>query len=276
MDDDELQEALTALGSSHVADPDSGFAHELEERMRHLHGTAGAGRKPASAPRRLQAVAAVAVLVVTVGALLVQRSGDSTTRLTAATDTSLVLPDGSVVVAVKGAALPDGALVVTGPDGSARVDGVPIPESSQVVIQGGAARSVSSPTSTSPPLSAPPTSVSSGSDPGTTPTKPPTTTSTATSDEPVRMELAARAEPVGAVWLRWSMYPDPDFDRYVLVRTAWGNDKSESTTVVFSTHDRGVLTFRDQLPAGVARAGYRVIALDRAGRVVGASPLVHA
>ncbi len=299
MDDDELQEALGALGSSDVPEPDPTFADALEERLRRTHGT-GHGVPVPSVPgprRALVAVAAAVLLVVALGTALVQRSDGSTTRLTAATDTSVVLPDGSIIAAVDGAELPDGALVITGPEGSAVIDDVRIPENSQAIIRDGTAVAVSTPptTPTTHPASpttanpSPPTTTATtrpvspttattappATSPDTRPTKP-STTFTTTRSEPTQMELAARREPPQAVALRWSMYREPDFDRYVLMRTADGGDKSQSTTIVFTTQDRDVLTFVDKLPDGVDRAAYRVLALDNAGRVVGASPIVMA
>jgi len=286
MDDDELHEALRALGSGAQPEPDATFADALEERLRLLHGTVD--RVPApSIPTRQRAlwgVAAAVIIAVAFAATIAQRVSEPTTRLTSAIDTSVVLPDGSIVVAVAGTELPEGALLITGPQGSAVVDGVSIPKNTQAVIRDGTAVPVSTivtiPPSPSPaphPVSPPPTSPSTVTTaapttrPESAPAKPSTTTAPASQPEP--MELVARHEQVRAVALRWSTYREPDFERYVLMRTT-GGDKRDATTIVFTTEDRGVITFRDQLPEGTDRAAYRVLALDDAGRVVGASPLV--
>lgn len=90
------------------------------------------------------------------------------------------------------------------------------------------------------------------------------------------MELQATRVEARVVGLRWSMYRAPDFKQYSIVRTVRAADgPGAENAVVFTTNDRGLLTFNDRLPAGVEHAGYRVIALDRAGRVVGASPIIH-
>lgn len=190
VNDDELQDALIPLGKSEVRPPSPALVDDLEQRLLDLHGTIDARRGP-SVPARFRftaAVAAPAVLVAGFAYVAATRSGEGTTQLSSATDTSVVLPDGSIVAATEGFDLPNGTLVITGPEGSASIDGVTIPQNSQAVIEDGTARLVSSTT---------------------------------------------------------------------------------------TTHDRGLLTFNDRLPAGVEHAGYRVIALDRAGRVVGASPIVH-
>lgn len=287
MDDDELHEALRALGSGEPPEPEPTFADALEERLRLLHGTVDVVSAPSIPTRRraLWGVAAAVVIAVAFAATITQRVSDPTTRLTSAIDTSLVLPDGSIVAAVAGTDLPEGALLITGPQGSAVVGGVSIPGNSQAIIRDGTAVPVStivtiapSPSPVPNPVSPPHTSVSTVTTaapttrPESPPAKPSTTTAPASQPEP--MELVARREQVRAVALRWSTYREPDFERYVLMRTTGGSDKRDATTIVFTTQDRGVITFRDQLPEGTDRAAYRVLALDDAGRVVGASPLV--
>lgn len=289
MDDDELHEALCALGSGEQPEPDATFAGTLEERLRLLHSTVD--RVPApSIPTRQRArwaVAAAVVIAVAFAATLSQRVSEPTTRLTSAIDTSLVLPDGSIVVAVAGTDLPEGALLITGPRGSAVVDGVSIPRNSQAIIRDGMAVSVSTIVTAPPspsPSPSPPAVSPRPTSPGTVTTAAPTippasqpakaSTTTAPASEPEPMELVARREQVRTVALRWSTYREPDFERYVLMRTTSGGDKRDATMIVFTTEDPGVITFRDQLPDGADRAAYRVLALDNAGRVVGASPLV--
>jgi len=286
MDDDELHEELRALGSGEQPEPDATFADALEERLRLLHGTVDGVSAPSIPTRRraLWGVAAAVVIAVAFAATITQRVSEPATRLTSAIDTSLVLPDGSIVAAVAGTDLPEGALLITGPRGSAVVGGVSIPGNSQAIIRDGTAVPVSTivtipPSSPAPhPASSPPTSPSTVTTAAPTtraespPAKPSTTTAPAPKPEPV--ELVARREQVRAVALRWSTYRGPDFERYVLMRTTSGSDKRDTTTIVFTTEDRGVVTFRDQLPEGTDRAAYRVLALDDSGRVVGASPLV--
>lgn len=287
MDDDELHEALCALGSGGPPEPDATFADTLEERLRLLHGTVDGASAPSIPTRRraLWGVAAAVVIAVAFAATITQRVSEPTTRLTSAIDTSLVLPDGSIVAAVAGTELPEGALLITGPRGSAIVAGVSIPGNSQAIIRDGTAVPVSTivtiPPAPSPaphPVSPPPTSPSTVTTAAPTtraespPAKPSTTTAPAS--QPEQMELVARREQVRAVALRWSTYRGPNFERYVLLRTTGDGDKRDATTIVFTTEDRGVVAFSDQLPEGTDRAAYRVLALDDAGRVVGASPLV--
>ncbi|MGQ0830307.1 MAG: hypothetical protein ACT4OV_01380 [Microthrixaceae bacterium] len=288
MNDDELHEALTALGRGDVDPPAPAFADALEQRLVAMHGAVdlrdhrASGSRPAAArSRAMAAVAAAAVLVAGVSYLALRPSTDTQLTLTAAFDTSIVLPDGSIVDAVVGADLPDGALVVTGPRGSARVGSLTVPPNSQAIVGEGSARLVSTSTTGAPGETT--TTAAPGVDRTTSSTSPPATTTsqpedrtTTTVHDAARLELAARRLEDRAVVLRWSMYEGGDFHRYAVLRTLRNTDSgAETTTVVFTTQDRAVLSFRDLLPAGSREAAYRVVALDPADRVVGASPIVR-
>jgi len=222
VNDDELPDALTSLGKSEVRPPSPALVDDLEQRLLDLHGTIDARRGP-SVPARLRftaAVAATAVLVAGFAYVAATRSGEGTTQLSSATDTSVVLPDGAIVAANEGFDLPNGTLVITGPEGSASVDGVTIPQNSQAVIEDGTARLVSSTTTTSAPQPQEPTST--------------------TRPEPVRMELQATQLEARVVGLRWSMYRAPDFKQYSVVRTVRAADgPGDENAVVFTTNDRG-------------------------------------
>lgn len=287
-----MHDALTALGSSQVAPPDSAFAEALEQRLVAMHGAldlqasdprdpeASALRRMATRSRAMAAIAAAAVVVAGFSYVALRPTTDTALTLTAATDTSIVLPDGSIVDAEVGADLPDGTLVVTGPNGSARVGGLTVPRNSQAVVDDGSARLVGTTTTTAPSRTS--STAAPGLAPTTSTTGPPATTTTLAEDrttttlhDAARMELSARPLEDRAVALRWSTYEGADFHRYALLRTVREPDSSrETTAIAFTTADRNVLSFRDVLPDGVRDVAYRVVALDRADRVVGASPIV--
>lgn len=282
MTDERIDEALAALGSSEVAPPDADFAAGLEDRLLDQHRRAsrprvGSSTRSAGAPRLPLRAAAVAGAALVAGATyaLTQPEEGATTQLTSATDTSVVLPDGSVVAASAGDDLPDGAMVITGPDGSASVDGTKIPGSSQAVIDDGGARVVPPSTTTTTredsATSAPPPTRPVEPTTTTPPPDPTTTAPTASARLDLRAERVERA-----VGLRWSVCRATGFAQYRVVRTVGSaGGAPEETTVVFTSAERDALTFRDRLPVGAEQAGYRVLAVDRTGRVVAASPLVR-
>lgn len=313
MTDDHLDDALEALGRAPVVAPTAEFADGLEQRLRAEHAerpspAGGADTKGRRVAARVLAVAAVVLLVV--GLVLTvgpgQEPDGDRLLLASAEGTSLVLPNGTVVVARSGMELAEGTLLVTSATGSARVNGVEVPPDRVAVVEDGRLRLLEvastpatttpsttrpgdsvSPTSTPPtttrPTSAPPTTASPAVTAPTSTTRPPSTTVTtavATRPPVASLDLAATRPDRRRVALRWSAYPRDDFARYVVVRTlsdADGQppDPGPSSTAVFSTTDRTARAVGDELPARAARAAYRVIVLDAQHRVVGASAVAR-
>jgi hypothetical protein len=74
-----------------------------------------------------------------------------------------------------------------------------------------------------------------------------------------------------AVACRWSQSHHPQFAGYRLVRA----DRENGRTVVFRTDDRAVTRFLDTGADPAVSYGYRVVALDGDGDVVGASRVVR-
>ena len=144
MNDDEIHAALERIGSEPVDLPRDTYADALEDRLREIHAQqvlpAPALLDHRHGPRRtglrITAVAAALVLAagVAVTIAVVTREAPATVlELGEATDARVVLPDGSIVPATPGLELPDGAVVITGADGHAQVDGVDLPADSLVV-----------------------------------------------------------------------------------------------------------------------------------------------
>lgn len=115
--------AQAALRPIEVARP--GFISELDIRLRAQSPPARLVALPGRARRRHGAVvvtgiAAAATAAVLLGALtgVYGRSvEDRALALAVAIDTTVQMPDGSTIAGVRGTALPDGAVVRTGPNG---------------------------------------------------------------------------------------------------------------------------------------------------------------
>ena len=110
---------------------------------------------------RLRAVAAAIAAVVLAGALSgwFAGGGSDTPTLVSAHDTTVILPDGRAIEGRAGLKLPDGALVRTGPDGSATAGGVEIGPGAQARVNDGQVQTTSPtlPTVTVPTVPAVPT-----------------------------------------------------------------------------------------------------------------------
>jgi hypothetical protein len=173
-----LRELLQAAGERHASTPSPEFVQDLEQR---LLSTAPDGfaflsdHRTSTRARRtrlvlLPAAAAIAAVVVT-GALVASFDGsstpDSTRRLelSAAKDTVVELPDGTEVRGEPGLRLPEGAVVKTGPNGSAAFGNVDLGPGQVATVESGTIR-ISTPTTTVPvdlptlpPVTRPPVTV---------------------------------------------------------------------------------------------------------------------
>jgi len=117
---DDMHQHLTALGSSPVPAPDAGFADHLELQLRDMRAV---GSTAGGSVRRWPAtVAAVtfSVAVIAFGLSTIQ-PGVDTVRISSASGAQVHMPNGSVVEAEPGLAIPEGAWVEVGPSGSASI-----------------------------------------------------------------------------------------------------------------------------------------------------------
>ncbi len=145
-----LRALLEDVGTQAIPEPRSEFVTGLQTR---LLGDVAALPAPTSLVERAQArsrarfvrpmlvsaAAAVAALVLA-GSLAGWFGQDEQQRqlaLASAVDTIVVLPDGTTIDGHGGLALPDGAIVQTGPNGHAAVGNVDLGPGQQAVVEGG-------------------------------------------------------------------------------------------------------------------------------------------
>jgi hypothetical protein len=117
----DLDRRLREAGQSPVPPPDPAFATMMEERLRAgLLAPEPALRHAPRQPRRVwfPVAAVAAALTLVLGSVAVLRGGGAdVVRVASATDTVVVLPDGTVGPATPGLELPDGSRLQTGNDG---------------------------------------------------------------------------------------------------------------------------------------------------------------
>jgi hypothetical protein len=157
-----LRAMLEAAGARRTSAPTPAFVSNLEQRLLATAPDALAAPSDERELRRARrarlvlvpAAAAIAVVVVT-GALVASFDGSneqSPTRrleLSAAKDTVVELPDGSEVRGEPGLRLPEGAVVKTGPNGSATFGNVDLGPGQVATVKSGTVR-ISTPTTTAP------------------------------------------------------------------------------------------------------------------------------
>ncbi len=125
----ELDLQLRQAGQTPVPPPDAAFATRLEERLRSgALAPEPTPVRPASRRRGAGAglpagrwypglVAMAAALAVVLGTVAVRDGGEEIVRVASATDTFVVLPDGTVGPATPGLVIPDGSRLQTGSEG---------------------------------------------------------------------------------------------------------------------------------------------------------------
>ena len=156
----DLRDALEAVGRRPAPAPRPDFVAALEARLLQgadMHDLAPEAPPQDDAPelapvvelhsRRRNRVtvlvgsaAAAVAAIVLAGSLAGWFGGGSDAskvELTDAVETTVELPDGSVVEGQEGLELPDGAIVTTGPDGAAAAGGVEIGPGEQATVQNG-------------------------------------------------------------------------------------------------------------------------------------------
>lgn len=275
----DMDDRLRAMAESPAPSPRAEFADALEARLRAVHAT---DLTAPTRPSRLRtvrmwlataAVAAVAA-IVTIVAGSSSDPASASVQLTSATGAVVELPDGTVVNGTAGLRLPNGAVVRTGAGGRVVADGIDLGADAEAVVVNGRLRRrpITRPLPTTTPLrpttTVAPTPVTrpgpgATSPPPTRPAPPPPTTTTSPRQA---LRLSATADRSGAVMLRWSAYPGPAFDRYVLSRAI-----GDRTQTLAEIRDVDTTEWRDQLPDRVRSATYRIVALSADGRVLAAS-----
>jgi hypothetical protein len=264
------------------------------------------GRGPA-----VPALAFAMALVVLVALLAVRPGGsDHELRVATAVDATVVLPDGTVGPAAPGQVVPDGARILTGSEGHLTAGETELGPNQEAVVRSG----VLAPDPT-PRVAAPPTTVTTRAPvttatttrvtvPDTTPTttavRPvPTTEPTTVKTEPVvtrttdpetvSTKPAQPAEPValklesvvgnGGAKLRWSAYQGRAFAAYLVLRAPAPEEPAypvagSTTQVGRPLTDQWTTATFDQVDKPEGHA-YRVVAVDRDGRVLGISGVVR-
>jgi hypothetical protein len=148
----DVEATLQRAGSRPAPKPTAAFVAGLEARLMSSADAvpgpvvavadASPSRSHARIPHLvpvLSAVAAAVAAVVLAGALSgwFAGGGSENPTLVSAHDTTVVLPSGRSVEGKVGLELPDGALVQTGPDGSATAGGVEIGPDTQATVNNG-------------------------------------------------------------------------------------------------------------------------------------------
>ncbi len=176
---DELEQQLHRLGSTSPPAPDPAFANRLETDLRLLAIDTQGVRRPIWRPVLSALAASVLVMVGVFSLMRLNPTPSDELVMSAAHQTSLVLPDGTEVVASDGTYLIDGTRIVVGRDGGAVIGSlVLLPGTVAVVVDGqieilgppesGEPVDGGSPSTTTSPTTSPPTTTIETSGPTTT------------------------------------------------------------------------------------------------------------
>jgi hypothetical protein len=304
-----LDRRLTEAGQKPAPPPDAAFATRLEERLRAGALAPEPALRPAPRqPRRVwfPVAAVAAALTLVLGSVAVLRDGgEDVVRVASATDTVVVLPDGTVGPATPGLALPDGSRLQTGNDGHLVAGGTELGPKQEATVSNGTVKpspTTLPPKPSNPPATAPtattlppktrPTTAATATTSTTKPrvvvtpttTKPttdttvttkPTTTSTSGATGTVAtLKLEARYRDTTAK-LQWSAYTGKDFAAYLVLRTDGATEPrypvDEATTVVARITNPWSVSHMETIsdPAGHL---YRVVAVDAERRLIASSP----
>ena len=233
-------------------------------------------------------------------------------RVATAVDATVVLPDGSVGPAAPGQLVPDGARIVTGseghvtagkselgpnqegvvksgvlaPDKAPKVAAPPAMVTTKPQVTTATTTKVTAPVPASTPTTAAPKPVPTTEPAPTTVQTEPAVTGTKTPDDPSTKEprtpVALKLDSIvwnGGAKLRWSAYQGPDFAAYLVLRATAPDEPAypvvrPTVQVGRAVTDPAMTGYWDRVddPAGQA---YRVVAVDRYGRLLGISPVVR-
>ncbi len=158
MTDDDLQRRLDALGRSDTPMVDPAFADGLESDLRAM---AAAPQRATPLAWLLRPSVVIAALAILAGfAFFVSRSEPAGLEFAAADDTSVSIPGApDLASGAAGQALPEGARIMVGPDGSATVGGLILDPGTVAIVVNGVIEVVELPADISPPTSTTTTSV---------------------------------------------------------------------------------------------------------------------
>ncbi len=307
-----LDRRLREAGQPPVPPPDPAFATRLEERLRAGVLAPEPALRPAPRqPRRVwfpvAAVAAALTLVLGSVAVLPD-GGEDVLRVASATDTVVVMPDGTVGPATPGLELPDGSRLQTGNEGHAVVGETELGPKQEAQVDNGTVKPspttvppkpsepsnppTTAPTATTLPPKTRPTTATTATTPTTKPrvlvspttTKPTTSTTVATkpttastygpTNAVAALKLDARYRDTTAK-LQWSAYTGKDFAAYLVLRADGATEPrypvDEATTVVARITNPWTVSFMETItdPAGHL---YRVVAVDTERRIIASSP----
>jgi hypothetical protein len=312
----EVEKRLRAAGRIPAPEARALFAEALEDRLRAIAGVEVADPVPVPPRRRPRHWTALGLLAgasaAVMAGVLVALSGigdGHEIRVATATDTVMVLPDGTVDAVDPGLVVPDGSRIVTLDEGRVVAGDVELGPDREAVVDQGALR----PTPTTAPTPAlvpqpeppavtpPPTSPPATSPPPTRPeprpepVKPPpaepdpkpadptpdTKPGPAATDPAESRVVPLKLEAVykeTTVKLRWSAYAGPGFAAYLVLRSDTPAEPhyplDERTTVVARITDQATVQFFDGVREPASRT-YRVVAVDGDRRLLGRSPAVR-
>ena len=309
----DLDRRLREAGHATVPPPDPAFATMLENRLRAGVLAPEPVLRPTLRPARhawFPAAAVAAALAMVLGTLAVLRDGgEDVVRVASATDTVVVLPDGTVGPATPGLELPDGSRLQTGSEGHVVAGKTELGPKQEATVRNGTVKP--SPTTVPPKPSEPsnpppkaPTATSvpvkpviPSTSPTTTTTKPrvvvtpsttkpttrttettkPTTTSTSGPTSTVALKLDARYKD-STVKLQWSAYTGPNFAAYLVLRADGPAEPryplDDATTVVARITNPWTVSFMETITDPTGRV-YRVVAVDTERRLIAGSAAVR-
>ncbi|HKY76014.1 MAG TPA: hypothetical protein VJS45_07735 [Acidimicrobiia bacterium] len=307
-----LDRRLREVGQSPVPPPDPAFATMLEARLRAGALAPEPALRPASQqPRRVwfPVAAVAAVLTLVLGSVAVLRDGgEDVVRVASATDTVVVLPDGTVGPATPGLELPDGSRLQTGNDGHLVAGGTELGPKQEATVEDGTVKPspttvppkpsepsnspTTAPTATTLPSKTRPTTATTATTVTTKPpvvvtptttkpttnttvtTKPTTTSTSGPTGTVATLKIEARYRDATAK-LQWSAYSGQDFAAYLVLRTDGATEPrypvDDATTVVARNTNPWSTSFMETItdPAGHL---YRVVAVDAERRILASSP----
>ena len=314
----EIDRRLREAGQAPAPPPDPAFAALLEDRLRAGALAPEPALRPAPRPAGrhghwLPGMAVAAALALVLGSVAVLRGGDDReVRVASATDTVVVLPDGTVGPATPGLVIPDGSRLQTGSEGHVVAGETELGPKQEAKINKGAVKQ--SPTTVPPHTPAEPstppstvptattfppvggvtprsTSPTTGPTPTTGPravaspstTKPtirptdtkPTTTSTsgpATTVAALRIDARYKGE---TVKLQWSAYTGRDFAAYLVLRADGPAEPGypvEEATTVVARVTDPYATTFMETIGDPAGRVYRVVVVDSERRLIATTP----
>jgi len=312
---DDVRDRLAKLGERADLQPSPGFVALLDERLRagvedYVPNTAYVPpRAPRGVPRKFVLAFAAAVLVValSIGGLITRSTPSYAMTLSDPVNVSVVMPDGRIVTGTDGMRLADGARVIVGVGGSARIGDRHLTEGAVALVEGQAVRvliadpapTIVTTTQLAPepttvvttsiaPVAPPPTEVPrrpAVTEPPVTeaPAPPPTeaprpapTTTVRPPEQNFNLNVQLIVGDGRNLTLKWRLITGAT--TYVITRT-WSADgtPAEPAYPANQIATTTQLQWSEVVPAGIHTVRYRVVALDAAGRIVSQpSPFVQA